>query len=507
MLRPMTLLMLVVLALPGLATGQAPPASNIKPESGSLQAPFSFVSIVELIGGAKETAIPLSRQLEQRKGDRVRPLLVDAESLIQINFDRAEVRSHEYFRTGRLSLEAQLNDRQVEVEGYSEVGKERTTVGGTGMEPQRFVDAIKAFQTQLLNVTPQLAANPSPDHVANAADLILTLLKEFQADPSSAAAFSRALGISQSIVEQRHNRLRASLERLRKLMADQSCCDLTEKKAAALEGLIVELLAFTGEITDGILRECGEIEGSELSGKAYQFQSMLRGAAREEATLSPEELRVCSNTYWSAARRERAIEEIYRNLVPGRISLSREGAKRGDVLRIYLRFLPIHRPPGDDKERPVRFTLAELRIEEFGWHRSVIDSFLLVKRVDESKASTGGASSSEGSQDDSEPANTISPSNFKGAAGASLIWRNRKRPEEKGWFSRLFDVSIGINVSYLDFDTGKDIEIGAGPVFGFADDQIVLTAGWNLNAENKRFYWALGFSFAKLKEKMTPKKE
>jgi hypothetical protein len=136
-----------------------------------------------------------------------------------------------------------------------------------------------------------------------------------------------------------------------------------------------------------------------------------------------------------------------------------------------------------DKERAIRFTLAELEVEEFGWQRGVIDSFLLVKRLDEPEG------------------DTLSPSNFKGAPGASLLWRNRRRPDKARFANRIFDVSFGFNVSYLDFDTEKDIEVGAGPVFGFADDQIVVSAGWNLNGDSKRFYVGVGFSFAKIKEK------
>ena len=59
-------------------------------------------------------------------------------------------------------------------------------------------------------------------------------------------------------------------------------------------------------------------------------------------------------------------------------------------------------------------------------------------------------------------------------------------------FTRLF--SLGINVSFLDFDTGKDVEIGAGPIVGFLGDMVHLSLGWNLNVKNQPKYQKLSFS-------------
>jgi len=72
----------------------------------------------------------------------------------------------------------------------------------------------------------------------------------------------------------------------------------------------------------------------------------------------------------------------------------------------------------------------------------------------------------------------------------------------KNRFFTKFEPSLGINISYLDFDTEKDIEIGAGTSIGLFNNLIQFTVGYNLNVERNNIYWGIGFSFINIAEKI-----
>ena len=132
--------------------------------------------------------------------------------------------------------------------------------------------------------------------------------------------------------------------------------------------------------------------------------------------------------------------------------------------------------------------------------------FALVKRVDESTVDQA----------------TVSPSNFKGSGGAVLMWTFNK--EDKGleittgnadnnyeyiakrknkvW--NFIEPSFGLNVSYLDFSTEKDVEIGTGLQLGLFRNKIFFGYGINLHMISPKkqapTYFYIGFSFAHISD-------
>ena len=86
------------------------------------------------------------------------------------------------------------------------------------------------------------------------------------------------------------------------------------------------------------------------------------------------------------------------------------------------------------------------------------------------------------------------------------MWSKTARPHESRLW-RVFGPSWGVNVSYLDFDTSKEIEIGAGLVAGLFDNQVHFGCGWNLNVKSDRSYCFVGFSFAAIEKKLAGKKD
>ncbi len=189
------------------------------------------------------------------------------------------------------------------------------------------------------------------------------------------------------------------------------------------------------------------------------------------------------NQYWNEPRRKSAYKEIYKNLTEGQIVIRKIDAKPGDVITIELLYYQFQ------ADKPVSYTIAEIYVGDYSWNTTVADSFLLVKAMNEKSSSN------------------VSPSNFKGAAGVSLFWSKNPRPEQGyNWFYK--NLSWGVNVSYLDFDTTKDFEVGVGPIIGFFDNRIHIGLGYNLNSEgsfSNKTYFFLGFSFAKIADRIFSK--
>jgi hypothetical protein len=195
-----------------------------------------------------------------------------------------------------------------------------------------------------------------------------------------------------------------------------------------------------------------------------------------------------------------AARLIYKKLVYASIDLGKSGAQNGEVMNLYVTW--IQDAVNDSLSNSPRLPIGKYYLRETGWKFDIADMFALVKRIEEHKVV----------QD------KVSPSNFKGSGGAVLMWTFYKQdrglniaPNSSGFsvkkrnrVSNFFEPSIGINVSYLDFSTEKDVEIGVGLQGGLFRNKIFVGYGVNLhmlspkNQSPKYFY--IGFSFAKLSD-------
>ena len=74
----------------------------------------------------------------------------------------------------------------------------------------------------------------------------------------------------------------------------------------------------------------------------------------------------------------------------------------------------------------------------------------------------------------------------------------------KNRFMNFFEPSFGLNVSYLDFSTEKDVEIGTGLQLGLFKNKIFFGYGVNLHMLSPKnqspTYFYVGFSFARLSD-------
>jgi hypothetical protein len=178
-----------------------------------------------------------------------------------------------------------------------------------------------------------------------------------------------------------------------------------------------------------------------------------------------------------------AAKEIYKDLVYATIDLEKAGIK--DARRLEIEVVWYNRDKDTTVADGTKLATARFRVRDTGWHLAFPESALLIKRINQDLLS------------DTYP---LSPSNFKPTAGISMTWgyHNDKRGCGFGRFFKWLEPSFGINVSYLDFDTTKDFEVGAGPVIGLWDNKVFFTAGYNFMAGGQSpFYWGIGFSFSK----------
>jgi|GEM_PF-4535727 len=172
-----------------------------------------------------------------------------------------------------------------------------------------------------------------------------------------------------------------------------------------------------------------------------------------------------------------AGQTIFQKLIYGTIDLAGTGAKEDEEVKIYVLWYR-----SDDNAKPdkdlVQLSLGSYRLRELGYRMKISDSFLLIKEL---------------VADKSDP--ELSPSNFKGAPGISMLWTYSSG--EAGWNLMRLEPSLGLNISYIDFYRNKDVEIGTGLIAGLFRNKIFVNYGYNLNAERKNaIYWGLGFSFA-----------
>ena len=209
-----------------------------------------------------------------------------------------------------------------------------------------------------------------------------------------------------------------------------------------------------------------------------------------------------------------AGQEIFKRLVYATIDLSKANIKDGDELLISVVWINSDgnvKSSTNDKTNAVHLATAKFVIQKVGWQVDFPESFLLIHRMDE---------------DNLRADYPLSPSNFKPTAGASMLWtyynphrtaarikrnywlvakKNRGQLKEYGFvkFLHWLEPSFGVNVSFNDFRTDRDIEFGAGPIIGFFRNQIFATVGYNLSVNGESpFYTGIGFSFSKVYDRI-----
>ena len=180
---------------------------------------------------------------------------------------------------------------------------------------------------------------------------------------------------------------------------------------------------------------------------------------------------------------KRASAIIFQELHYGTIDLYKAGAKSGEVLYLYAKLYDSDRKGSGGEAKVLEIGRYELK--ETRWKAKTSDSFLLVDRINESSVTS----------------TNVSPSNFKGAGGATfnITWLNNGKT---GNIFNTIQPSFGINASYIDFSTDQAFEVGCSFVLGLFNNKFYVGHGVNLHLlkESERLpqFWSLGISFANL---------
>jgi hypothetical protein len=187
-----------------------------------------------------------------------------------------------------------------------------------------------------------------------------------------------------------------------------------------------------------------------------------------------------------------ASKIIYLNLDYATIDLLKERASEGDYLYLFAVLEETERRTGGDaKAHQKVLPIGRYELRNTGWVTKISDSFVLAHRINEPDPSLNP---------------NVSPSNFKGAPGASLLLTRRKNGNQKDKILNALQPSFGVDVSYIDFNRNDDVEVGVGLVLGFFDNKMFCVGGLNLNStgsnEVSPYYFGLGFSFANIAGKL-----
>jgi hypothetical protein len=190
-----------------------------------------------------------------------------------------------------------------------------------------------------------------------------------------------------------------------------------------------------------------------------------------------------------------AADIMYRKLVYATINLAKSGAQPGDVLYLNVVWKNIDGEDDAAKEKSSLLTIGTYQLRETGWKTKISESFYLVERINEPDAGT----------DDQ-----VSPSNFKGAYGASIMrtffYNEAYRRNFGGQLMNFLQPSIGFNISYVDFYRNKDIEVGAGLQLGLFRNVFFFGSGINLHGirrdeKKSAAYFMFGISFTNIAAK------
>ncbi len=190
-----------------------------------------------------------------------------------------------------------------------------------------------------------------------------------------------------------------------------------------------------------------------------------------------------------------AGEEIFNQLVYATIDLKKQKIKDGDEIEVSLVWYNIFNSnSSEDPSDGVELATAKFIVKKVGWHMDPVESFLLINRLKTEQL------------DINYP---LSPSNYKPTAGASLLWTYHNDYRSNGFpkgTAKWLEPSLGLNVSFPDFNSKKDFEIGVGPIVGLFNNQIFFTGGYNLSVEGlSPWYIGMGFSFSKAYETIKTK--
>jgi hypothetical protein len=262
--------------------------------------------------------------------------------------------------------------------------------------------------------------------------------------------------------------------------SDQALSDLLERTKLVLadfRDLVLEVRNKASEPS------CGK----ELTG-----QSLSEGDRKHL-------LRICGIEKVANERRKTAFQELTKLFASGSISLRSAKATDGNLLTVTVEAV------GADGSPVGIPAVFEIDIKKYGAKIQWSPSLLFVRRL--------GVTDAEASPPTGSTEAPINRVNFAPSPGMTFGIAYFKRGDGKGdAFLRALGPGVGMNVTFMNFNdpsfnlatsqfvntSGSNVQVGVGLIGSLFDNKLQLSYGWNLNVEHRRQYFGVGFGFIEI---------
>jgi hypothetical protein len=450
--------------------------------------------------------------------------------------------------------------KDVPVIGYSEIGKDKATMAS---QTAAAFESASNIKNKILNMsfdatdilvhgyacppsaaaTPTPAATPSP---SPATALTMTLAdwkqKERNIDLNSDCVHNIDAKIAEAASNtdpnahvlrdtpaiqpliQRLNFYKPEIQKISGFFSDPQNMNIVEKIGAQIFWIDRDTLEGIAQQYQTDAQALSDFTNSEQK-RAQALQSLVErtkliyqdfGDLRQEvlSKISAPVGPCCSKEEWKALydkateavgeeRQQQAFDELKRLLAPGTISLVENKAKDGDRLTITVETVPAGGVSGGI---PAVF---EITVKKYGVKVGLGSSLLFIRRLGvtdaEATPPTGSASA---------PINRVNFAPSPGVTFGIAYFKRGNTAANK--FFRGLAPGMGINVSFMNFNdpsfdlgtnkfvntNGTNVQVGSGFIGSIFDNKLQLTYGWNLNVEQRRNYFGVGFDFIKAGEEI-----
>jgi hypothetical protein len=450
-------------------------------------------------------AVSVSEQLDAE---------VDSRSRVLIEFNRPAIERNQQRFEADVSIAGQVKDkegvRNIEIPGYSLIGEEQAKATArlrSAKELKPTLEVLAKAGEELERVAvekiPEATTRSSFKGISSQLYVQRYIAGEL---PVSEVVKDRptAMSLVDSVLE-RQTEIRvaagklvlASNRRVLDAIVDPDRTDADLMLAHAKEALdALDALIKIVEAPDGGLPE-KELDRVKAARRVFQALRKLKGlkTASEEDT----------NT------------KLFSFLKDTSILVSQTGAEPGDVILLRI-------TNGEGSLDLNRSVTIALRVRSFGWNKSISDSALLMYRLSASRSETARriAEARETARAGGIATSVETPDvvNFIPAPGVTLGVTLSSRRDKK--FLRAVQPGFGMNVSFPQFSSTttrfvpvadaaptmsvdepeKQIDVSAGLVFSLFDNAVQFSYGKTLTASQKRDYFAVGFGFVKVIEKI-----
>jgi hypothetical protein len=542
------------------STAQTSPANDIQDKQGgprSQKAPLDPATFIRIIEDTKEGS-HLSQYVPVQKGPKnALQFAVDLESSVLIAPDPEKM--GEDPALNKLYITAKLasgdSSKDLVVTGYSEIGKDKSSMtaqSGAAFQSAANVEAMifnMAYTVgdiiRYVYLQPAAADSGEPQNSAAGNEkspqetLEQWLLKHGEVDFHSArvqeadSKISAAVRTDDPFSDPELQRLQARLRLYQPEIKAISDFFLQSENLVIVERIGVDVfwidrsslqliaqqyqdnvqIAFDAKSTPKAQAQALEdlLERTKL---VYQDFGVFRNYIREQMKKAAG-TQIHTDEEWntifeneilkySHEKRKAAFAQLKTRLATGSISLPDYQAKDGDRLTITVESLPADSTTGGV---PVVFYIA---IKKYGAKIQWSPSLLFVRRL--------GVTDAEVTPPTGSTAAPLNRVNFAPSPGMTFGVAYFKRGQSGGdKFMRALGPGIGMNVTFMNFNdpsfdlatnkfvatTGTNVQVGAGVIGSLFDNKLQFSYGWNLNVENRRDYFGVGFGFIEIGKELT----